>query len=212
MSYTIVSGQFETGTKEQQLGYMQLFGEENIQHKFDLYFHWYNIIHETGHCLKSETDIKMSGVQEEMFVNEFAISYYRFVGEDEKLVELQNLLQSVIDGLPTVVPAGETFTGFYERIWNTEQINNVMIYGYFQLNSVLEAMKKQRTFEEVLSDLGIHIIRDKQILRCTEEISSENTESILFTALENMKAMGIDVPSIHLELVDNPMIQQARYN
>jgi len=37
MSYTIVSGQFETGTKEQQLGYMRLFGEEIFTRPIDKY-------------------------------------------------------------------------------------------------------------------------------------------------------------------------------
>ncbi|MDF2588114.1 MAG: hypothetical protein K0S41_1955 [Anaerocolumna sp.] len=48
MEYKIISGRYETGTEEQQKGYNQLFGDERIQEKFDLYFHWFNIVHEIG--------------------------------------------------------------------------------------------------------------------------------------------------------------------
>lgn len=210
MSYTIVSGKYETGTDEQKLGYVQLFGEENIQYKFDLYFHWYNIIHETGHCIVAKQGAVMSKVREEMYVNEFAVGYYRFVSEEEKIRELQSILQAVIDTLPAPMPEGETFTEFYERIWNTEQIDNVMIYGYFQLNSVLEAIKKDRSFENVLSEIGIDSQAGGQIKQCTDEILSKNTEKFLMTALDNLKSIGINISDIKLELVDNPMIQCAR--
>lgn len=64
--YTIVSGCFEKGTPEQQAAFVHLFGTENTQYKFDLYFHWYNIIHELGHCLLAQNDVKHSPVREEL--------------------------------------------------------------------------------------------------------------------------------------------------
>ena len=69
MTYKIISGQYGSGIEDQQAGYKMLFWEDNIQYKFDLYFHWYNIIHELGHCVVDTQKINMSKVQEEMFVN-----------------------------------------------------------------------------------------------------------------------------------------------
>ena len=209
MSYTVISGRYETGTKEQQFEYIHLFGEENIQYKFDLYFHWYNLVHEMGHCLVEKQDVEMSKVKEEMYVNEFAAGYYFYVGEKEKLKALQEIIQSVIDRLPAPMPEGESFTDYYERIWNTDEINNVMIYGYFQLNSVLEAMKKNRSLENVLSEIGISINTKAQLNKCQEKVSSENAEVFLHTALNNLKLMRVDVPDIKLKLVENPMMQFA---
>ncbi|MBR1391216.1 MAG: hypothetical protein IJ567_07225 [Lachnospiraceae bacterium] len=210
MTYTIISGKYETGTEEQQFGYQQLFGEAKIQYKFDLYFHWYNMLHETGHCIVEKQSVQMSRVREEMYVNEFAVGYYRFVGEKEKINELQSILQEVIDKLPAPMPEGESFTAFYERIWNTEQINDVVLYGYFQLNSVLEAMKKDRSFEDVLSEIEIRIHTNGQIKKCAQQVASESAGIFLQIALDNLASFGIEVPDIQLELVDNPMIQCAR--
>lgn len=209
MKYIIISGKYETGNEEQKMGYRQLFGEADIQRKFDLYFHWYNLIHETGHCLVERYGVEKSKVQEEMYVNEFAVSYYRFVGESEKLDELKANLQSVIDQVPCPIPEGQTFISFFESIWGTEQLMNVMLYGYFQLNSVLEALKKDRSFEDVVSEMGVEVKR-AEIKKCGESVAASSAEAFLDTAIENLKACGLDVPEIKLELVDNPMIQCAQ--
>ncbi len=67
MIYRIISERYETGTQKQRQGFDQLFGNKNIQFRFDLYFHWYNVIHELFHCLVSSRKISMNPVQEELF-------------------------------------------------------------------------------------------------------------------------------------------------
>ena len=208
MKYKILSGKFETGNEEQQMGYKMLFGEVSIQYKFDLYFHWYNLVHEMGHCLVEKYGLALSPVQEEMYVNELAVSYYRYVGESDRLAELKSILKAVIDQMPSPVPEGESFTSFFESIWGTDALMNVMTYGYFQLNSVLEAMKTGRKFADVISELGV-AISQADVKECKEEITSNNAEKFLSAAIENIKACGLEVPEIRLELVENPMIQCA---
>ena len=209
MKYKIISGRYETGTEEEQTGYRQLFGEDNIQYKFDLYFHWYNLVHEMGHCLVEKYGKQMSKVQEEMFVNELAVSYYRYIGESERLRELEGYLQAVIDMVPSPVPEGQTFTSFFESIWGTEALNNVMMYGFFQLNSVLEAMHKEKKFEDIAKELGVTLQASKPE-KCTASITSSNAAAFLESAAVNMRSFGFDVPEITLELNDNPMIQCAQ--
>ena len=209
MIYKIISGKYESGNEEQQAGYKMLLGEDDILRKFDLYFHWYNIIHEVGHCLVEKYGLELSRVKEEMFVNEFAVGYYRYVGEDEKLDELNSILNDVIQKIPSPVPDGESFISFYERIWNTEELMSVMVYGFFQFNSVLEALRGGRDFTDVARELGL-LIKEAPIQKCDKEINSENAESFLNVALENLRACGFEVPEIQLELCDNPMVQCAQ--
>lgn len=210
MAYRIISGRFETGTKEQQFGYIQLFGNDDIQYFFDLYFHWYNLVHETGHCICERYGADMTAFDEEMFVNRFAVAYYRYAGEDDKLAFLQGRLAAIIGGIPSPVPEGETFEEFYKRIWNTEQIANVMIYGYFQLNSVLEALKKKGSLKDVLKEIKVPVNDLVTPEKCQAEVTSSNTDLFLEKAVSNLKSIGVDVPEIKLELVDNPEIQCAR--
>ena len=92
MTYKIISGQYELDTEDQQAGYKMLFGEDNIQYKFDLYFHWYNIVHELGHCVVDAQKINMSKVKEEMFVNEFAVAYWKYIGAESQIKELAEIM------------------------------------------------------------------------------------------------------------------------
>ena len=157
MKYTIISGCFEKGTSEQQAGYVGLFGQERIGYYFDLYFHWYNLVHEIGHCIVEKQGAVMSKVREEMFVNELAVGFYRAVGESGRLDELREKLEQILGSMPAPMPEGEAFTDFYERIWGSDLLNNVMIYGYFQLNSVLMALRSARDFRDVMKEIGVEI-------------------------------------------------------
>ena len=210
MKYVIMSGRFESGNEEQQQGYKMLFGAENIQYFFDLYFHWYNLVHEMGHCIVEKQGAKFTKVDEEMYVNSLAVAYYRFMGEDERLGQLSDRLTNILNQVPAPMPEGEDFVSFYTRIWNTEAINNVMIYGYFQLRSVLEALKKEKTLASVLKEIGVDIHEPGDLEKGTAEIKSENAVHFLETARKNLIAMGVGVPEIRLELLDDPMVQCAR--
>ncbi|MBR5425912.1 MAG: hypothetical protein IK106_05265 [Clostridiales bacterium] len=210
MSYTIMSGKFETGTEEQKMGYAMLFGQENIQYKFDLYFHWYNLVHEVGHCVVEACGKQMSPLMEEMFVNEFAVGYYRFVGDDERLSDLQAMLQASVDNMPSPVPEGESFEEYYSRIWGTDELMSVMVYGYLQLNSVLMALKKDKPFGEILAELGLSVSDEAELSRCGLDVVSENAAAFLNSARENLIRLGVDVPEIRLQLLDDPMVQCAR--
>lgn len=210
MSYKIISGQYELGTKEQQAGYKMLFGEENIQYKFDLYFHWYNIVHEVGHCVIDAQEISMSRVQEEMFVNEFAVAYWKHIGEENRIRELENMLKEIMANIPSPVPNDVSFAEYYESIWGEEVFNNVMLYGYFQLNSVMEAIKGNKDLKTVLESIGIDLKSDVVMSMYDGAICAESANRVLSNVVTNINKLDINPIQISIELVDNPMIQCAQ--
>ena len=187
-----------------------LFGEEDIQFYFDLYFHWYNLVHEMGHCIAEKYGVQMSKVDEEMYVNSLAVAYYRYMGEDERLKLLKERLANILNQIPSPVPEGDTLVSFYSRIWGTEQMNNVMVYGYFQFGSVLEALKANVSLEDVLSKIGIKLNSTAAVENCVADINAENSAAFITNARENMISLGVDVPEIRIELQDSPMIQCTR--
>ena len=86
---------------------------------------------------------------------------------------------------------------------------SVMVYGYLQLYSVLLALKKDKPFGEILAELGL-TPGSSETVRCELPITSENAEAFLNSARENLIRLGIDVPEIRIQLLDDPMIQCAR--
>lgn len=208
MRYEIISGKYETGTMEEQMGFAQLFGEESVQKKFDLYFHWYNIVHEIGHVLVNDNNMDMDGVNEELFVNSFAVAYWKEVDKKNNLNRVKDMIHHVIKDIPSPLTKESNFKEFFKRIWGTEIMNNVMMYGYFQLSCVLEAFNLNKSLSDVLQEIGYEKVSLKNMQEYSYEVNSENTEKVLESCLENLKACGVNnLSEISLKLVDNPEMQ-----
>lgn len=210
MEYCIVSGKYETGTAEQQLAFSQLFGENNIQTKFDLYFHWYNIIHELGHSLVNFKAKQMNPVDEEIFVNCFAVQYWRKVDNQRDLQEVEKLNKRILSKMPSLILEGVDFHTFFNNIWRSEQMCSAMMYGYFQMLCVKQAFNSTSSLNELLEQIGYQEVDITLVSPYQAEINAKNAENVLRTCLANLKVMGCKVPIITLELVDNPEIQCCR--
>ena len=212
MLYKIISGRYETGTQEQQQGFAQLFGNENIQFRFDLYFHWYNVVHELGHCLVSSRKVSMNPVQEELYANSFAVAYWKMADANGNLQKLREIITEVLNQIPSPVPPNTDFAAFFQSIWNSEVMQTVAMYGYFQLACVLEAMKAEKDFWEVLSEIGISAVQTNTVQKYSGEISAKGAQDVLRLCIENLSDAGIVLEDfqVELELVDNPEVQCAR--
>lgn len=208
MVYTICTGQLENGTQEQQAAFIQLFGVENVQYKFDFYFHWYNIAHEYGHCLCDFYQSEIVGLQQEFLVNRFAVSLWRYVGYEMELERLQTMLNEVLRGMKNPVPAGMSFEAYYEQIWGTEQIIEVAIYGYLQFKSVWMALESREELADVLREMGVHKeIHPISFPHKEYAVSAETAKEVLHDLRRLLDGLGVEQPAADIELMDDPAVQ-----
>ena len=213
MSYTINTGQFEKGTQEQQAAFIQLFGSENTQYKFDLYFHWYNIIHEYGHCLCSYHESSIIGLKQEFLVNRFAVSIWKYAGYEKELNNLQKMLSEILQRIENPVPDNMSFTDYYEQIWETDEIMKVPIYGYFQFKSVQMALEHREDLAFVFEEMGIHKEINNRFLSHKEySISAHTAKEALHDIRQLLDGLGIEQPMVDIKLVDDPLIQCVSYS
>lgn len=212
MGLIIYSGQFEKGTQEQQAAFTQLFGVENIQYKFDFYFHWYNIIHEYGHCLCTHHDSDIIGLKQELLVNRFAVSIWQYAGYEDELRSLQKMMNEVLQRIKNPVPDNMSFTDYYEQIWETDEIMKVEIYGYFQFKSVQMALENRENLETVLEEMGIHKEISNRCLPYKKySISAYTAKEALHDIRHLLDSLGIEQPLVDFELVDDPSVQCANW-
>lgn len=210
MRYTIYSGRFEKGTEEQQAAFIQLFGFENIQYKFDLYFHWYNIIHEYGHCLCMYHGSNITGFRQEFLVNRFAVGIWQYAGYEDELKSLQQMIDEILQRIQDPVPHNMSFADYYEQIWGTDEIMKVTIYGYFQFKSVQMALENRENLETVLQEMGIHKEISNRRPTCKKySISADTAKEALHDIRRLLDRLDVEQPSVDVELVDNPSIQCA---
>lgn len=212
MIYTINTGQFEKGTPKQQAAFTQLFGPENTQYKFDFYFHWYNIAHEYGHCLCSYYQSDIVGLEQEFLVNSFAVGFWKYAGHEKELNSLQKMLNEILLKIKNPVPNHMSFTDYYEQIWETEQIMQVPIYGYFQFKSVLKALESRKELAIVLGEMGIHKkISNHTFSHKEYSISTETAKEVLEDLRHTLNHLGIEQPLADIKLVDDPTIHCVKF-
>lgn len=210
MKYIIYSGQFEKGTQEQQAVFRQLFGSENVRYKFDFYFHWYNVIHEYGHCLCMHYDSDIIGLKQEFLVNRFAVGVWRYAGYEQELKDLQKLVNEALQRMKDPVPDHMTFTRYYGQIWGTAELTQVPIYGYLQFKSVQTALENREDLETVLMEMGIHTeITDQVPVRKEYSISGDTAKEALRDIRRLLDGLGIAQPPVDVQLVDDPSVQCA---
>lgn len=206
--YIIKTGQLEKGTQGQQAAFIQLFGTENVQYKFDLYFHWYNIAHEYGHCLCDYHESNIIGLKQELLVNRFAVGIWKYAGYEKELIILQKMLREILQNIKSPVPDNMSFIDFYESIWGTDQIMEVPIYGYFQFKSVQMALEDGSELAAVFKEMGIHEeIHNSKCAYKEYFISAETAKEVLNDLQHFLHHLGIEQPVVDIELVDDPSIQ-----
>lgn len=210
MRYGIYSGQFEKGTQEQQAAFIQLFGSENVQYQFDLYFHWYNVIHEYGHCLCMHHHSDITGLKQEFLVNRFAVSIWQYAGYEDELKNLQKMIEEILSRIKNPVPDTLSFMDYYEQIWGTDDIMEVAIYGYFQFKSVQMALENRENLETVLEEMGIHKkISNVRPIYKQYSVSADTAKEALRDIQHLLDRLGVAQPPVDVQLVDDPSIQCA---
>lgn len=205
--YTIYTGQFEKGTKQQQEVFLQLFGAENAQYLFDFYFHWYNIAHEYGHCLCNYYQSDTTGLKQELLVNRFAVGIWKYAGYEKQLKSLLEMLDNLLHKIKSPVPDHMSFTDYYEQIWGTEQLMEVSTYGYFQFKSVQMALRGSGKLEDTFQQMGIQFhIHPAAPSYKEHAISSKTAEETLNRLQQLLDDLGIEQPVAVVQLVDDPCV------
>ena len=181
-------------------------GNENTEEKFNLYFQWYNVIHELGHgILMYNSDVKLSNVDEEQLVNDFAVAYWLYYGEEDKINELSNIVEYAVNNIKSDAEQGVTYKEFAEKNWNKPSFNTFNNYGWFQYSCVKESLNKRKPLDIVLKEMGIENINlptpellDYPIIN--EEVSTQ----IVSDAVNNFHKWGLKFPNTYQSFSDDP--------
>ena len=207
----ILTGQFHTASVSDQQMIRSLFGEHTEQ-KFELYFHWYNLIHELGHAVMDFNAPKRPHpAEEEQLVNDFATAFWNTYGEAEKFDRLSQVVLQIQSRFPCLVTDGSDHVTYAKSIWGSERLMTFEIYGWFQFSCVAHSLANIRTLPEVLESMGISvpgIPKEKMILCETEK---EEPEKIIRKAVKILKEAGLSLPQqIDVRLVEDPNCHMLR--
>lgn len=200
--YLVTTGLYNQSTKENQQNVETALGKENTEERFRLYFQWYNVIHELGHGLMYYNDgIDISVVEEEQLVNDFAVAYWKYYGEEEKVQELESIVNYAVEHIGDNYKNGVDYMelgkknsnerSFYKSFFNFND------YGWFQFSSVKNSFVTNKSLENVLEEMGFNDFKigNKKSL-VYQNINEETSTKIINDAVKNFNDWGLEFPQV----------------
>ena len=190
----IITGRYKDAPLEQKEMIQQLFGE-NAEHKYEIYFHWYNIIHELGHAIMMfNSPSRPHPVDEEQLVNNFAYSYWKYYGEQAKLKELSSIVEDTIRKLKVPAQNNESYIDYAKNKWGTEELFTFNNYGWFQFSSVRAAIAAETNLEQALSQKCSAAISPEPAEFLDYEIGDQMAVQVVGDAARLLKKWGVILP------------------
>ena len=185
-------------------------GEEKTEERFRLYFQYYNVIHEMGHGLmRYNKGVDVSAADEEQLVNDFAVAYWNYYGEPEKMEELYDIVTYAVENIGYNYKNGVDYMEFAKKHSDYSRFHNDFFnfndYGWFQFSSVKHSIEQNKTLEDVLKEMGFQNFRltQKKVLKHTVTDEGEST-AIINEAVVNFNEWGLYFPESHQSFSNNP--------
>lgn len=190
----IVTGQYQKAPSEQKKMIQELFGEE-AEYKYEIYFHWYNVLHELGHAiLMFNASAELHPAEEEQLVNNFAYAYWKYYGEEKKLKDLCSIVGETIRKFSIPAHDNESYLDYAKRVWGTEELFSFNNYGWFQFSSVQAAITEASDLEQVLNRMCSAKVSPRKAETFKYEICEQMAGQVVSDAVRVMKDWGVLLP------------------
>lgn len=201
----IKTGQYKPAPPEEKAMIQYLLGE-NVEYNFELYFHWYNLVHELGHAVfEFNSALRPHPADEEQLVNDFAVAYWRHYGEREKFNDLCSIVKETAGRFTTPTQRNISYMEYAKEVWGKKELYNFNNYGWFQFHCVQTAMDQQQTLEQAICSMGISPIQPQGNLILSYNIDDKMAFRVVADAVKELKKWGIRLPkTVDVILSDDP--------
>ena len=208
----IVTGRYGEGTTEQNSTVDKILGGENAKTRFELYFHWYNILHELGHSIMFyHAKNRPHMVDEEQLVNDFALAYWLQYGEKEKLALLVEMIEYALAQLEYPVKSNVGYLDYARSHWNSPDFFNFKNYGWFQFSCVESSLSKKRPLKGILAEMGVQNITEQPNRVLTYSIVDvDMPRKILKDAVIVLRDWGVLLPEAIITFDQDPNMHMSK--
>lgn len=210
----IVTGMVEYASPTDLGPFHQLFGGgRGFQPAFDLYFHWYNLIHELGHIVRSEAGIGYVGttpVMEEKLVNDFAVAYWRQYGSRSRFQHFRRIVSMALSRT-THTCRPDQLLDFYGPLPSFQKAcQTALEYGFIQFALVRQSLHDIRhDFAVELRQQGFVLQPPRTIAPMPAAAEDEPMQVIVDQAISRLGSLGINLPEVRVFPHYNPNEHRA---
>ena len=201
----IITGLYGVGTPEQNALVECIMGGARAAERFEVYFHWHNLIHELGHGIMwFYTKERPHPVDAEVLVNRFAVAYWRHYGEAEKLEILRETVGHALGQFARPVGEDVSAMDYAKEKWGQEELYNFNNYGWFQMSCVADVLREELDLRAVLEQMGgANLVEPPRKLLCYE-LDEDTPGRTVADAVEMMREWGIVLPGVRVTFDDDP--------
>lgn len=193
----IVTGDYRKAPVEQKKMIRDLF-EENAEHNYEIYFHWYNVLHELGHAIMMfNAPSRPHPADEEQLVNNFAYAYWKHYGEQKMLKELCSIVSETIHKFFVPANNNESHIDYAKSKWGTEELYSFNNYGWFQFSCVMAAITASPDLELALRSMCAANVSPRETETLHYEISGQMAAQVVADAVRLLKGWGVHLPDDH---------------
>lgn len=191
-------------------------GTEHTEERFRLYFQYYNVIHELGHGLIIyNKGVNIPIAEEEQLVNDFAVAYWRYFGEPERIDALHDIVTYAVSNIGDNEKNGVDYmenakehsdhSDFDSDFFNFED------YGWFQFSCVKHSIEHEKPLEDVLHEMGFKdfTLPEKKLLE-HKVIDENESTAIINEAVRNFNDWGLKFPEAHQSFRKDPNMNSSR--
>ena len=214
--YSVTIALYNQGTEEDFKNVQIALGTENTEERFRLYFQYYNVLHEIGHGLiYYNKGAKVPVVDEEQLANDFAVAYWKYYGEEDKVAEIEDIANYAVEHIGTHFVDGDDYMKLGRDNSTKRSFNNSFFnfndYGWFQFSSVKHSFEEDKSLEDVLKKMGVKDFKltEKKTL-VYEKINEETSDKIVSDAVENIRSWGLKYPDATHHFNKDPNMNFSR--
>lgn len=208
----ILTGMLEHSDKNDVEMFRDLFGNsDEFEDEYNLYFHWYNMIHELGHLIymKNKSAFEwISPVYEEKHVNDLAVAYWRTYGEKARLDRVYEIVTRIISQLKPPCSDEDILTHYEDEKAFREASRDSNDYAFIQFSLVKHAIETIDTdFYETLKIKGFDV---RNNTACKLAYSDLDIQMIVDDAVEVVRSHGLHMPDVKVFEYYHPHVHCAR--
>jgi hypothetical protein len=208
----IITGIIEGADEKSRQNIQSMFGvsESEVNECFNLYFHWFNVIHELSHIMASNNGVQDINdiVRKETMVNRIAASFLREFGDIELYKRLQLVVDNAQKQLESPIPVGVSFDEYFSK-YTAKSDRDMSQYAFFQITIVENLLDSTESIYEVLNQHGIIINKIPENSKLRSINKNIGTQQIIDEASAIFIEMGLVVPKVTVIFCDNPLIHCA---
>lgn len=207
----IISGTINESSDEEKALIKSFFSvnDTKLERTFDIYFHWFNIVHELCHIVMNNNGFQSEDLIEvETMANQIAAAFWRTFGDPAMYQELQSIVTRALENIDNPIPSGTSFTDFYNDYISMPD-DTMSIYAFFQFTLVSDALSSTQTLNNILISYGLKANAEVSSNAMKHMSEKTDPQEIIDTAISIFSEMGFTLPRVTILYCDNPNVQCA---